>query len=826
MFDTLTRMGAAGAVGDYEIEKSLIFNSTDSTRLQRTFGSNSSDTTKTLSFWVKRGQIGGTQTLFSTTSDGYIESRLDFLSDGTLQFNDRDAGSGTSDIIKRTNKRYKDIASWYHIVLIIDTTNGTAADRVRLYTNGVRDTSLLDDNTPAQNYAVSFHRSSVTNFIGSNNTNQYCDVYLAEIHFLDGTIKEPDKFGETNADTGQWVPIEYTEGGYGNNGFHLKFTDNSNTTATTLGADSTGTGHNWTCDNFATADAVIDTPSNNFCTFNAAVQNINLTFRQGLTRVDLGDAHKTAYTTFGVNSGKWYWEGLAVAGSNDKHVIGVSDVRNSGNKQLQYTNYLLGQTTNTNAQGDAVSVYYDDFWKNGSTFDTGAIADNLTNGEIVGIAMDLDNHKVWFSHKGVWANGSATNSTTFDASNHDTTLTTGETYQPAFSGETSNWQANFGQDGTFAGALTAQGNKDSEGIGDFYYPVPSGFKALCSKNLPEPTILKGTTYFNSVEYTGNDADGHAITGVGFQPDLVWIKDRGDTNHHRVYDSVRGVNAALLTSATNTEDQYATYGQFESFDTDGFTVGIGTGNSSQRGEATNSAELHVAWCWKEAAAAGMDIISYTGTGSNPQTRAHSLGVAPEMIIVKSRSGTDGDEHWAVYHHRNQTTTASSAQYWARLNTNGAFEDLAMWNDTAPTSSVFTTQNHAISNANTKTFIAYAFAGVEGYSKFGRYIGTGQQDGPFIYTGFQPQFLLVKKVASAYWHIHDNIRNKFNPRNAPLYPNATPADEYYNLANAASLVVDFHANGFKPWTTHGEYNADGEPYIYAAFAEYPFKYSNAI
>ena len=819
MFDTM-RLGASAA-GAYEIDRSVrIDAATGSGKFTRTFGTNSSDTTKTISFWLKQGTIGGTQTLFATTSDGYIESRLDFLSDGTMQFADRDSSSGSSDLVKQTSRRYKDISSWYHIVIIIDTTNVTAGDRIRIYTNGVRETAFLTDTNPAQNYAVQMFRSGVSNFIGANNTNNYVQLYLTEIHFLDGTIKEPDKFGERSATTGQWIPIKYTDGGYGTNGFYMNFSDNSNNTAATIGADTSGQGNNWTPTNISVTagnedDSMIDTPTNNFCTLNNADRSDHTTGHMAVTNGNLRvtynykPASKTFRTTMALPaSGKFYWEWENEGTSPGRWNTGI----------VRYTSETESYDVQAYNDVDYVNTSYGgSFWSG-----TNNISDpgngwsswpTFYSGERMAYAVNMTNGKYWV---GKVASGGGTTWYAADSgTDGDPVAGTNETGTIPNNG-TGKWMPYIGWHDGGGADTTAFTCNINFGQHSFLGTKPAGFETLSSKNLTDPTILKGTDYFNAHGYTGNSST-NAVTGVGFAPNLVWVKNRDDTDWHAVFDTVRGVGKPLYTNNTDAEDSVAT--SLTAFGTDGFTLG-------SHGNANQNTEDYIAWCWKESATAGMDIVSYTGTGSTPQTRAHSLGVAPEMIIVKSRSGTDGDEHWVTYHHRNQTTSASSAQYFARLNTNGAFEDNTIWNDTVPTSSVFTTANNAIINANTKTFIAYLFAGVEGYSQFGRYVGTGMQaNGPFIYTGFEPQFLLVKKVDSAYWHIHDNFRNPHNPRNAPLYPNDTPADEYYNLGNAASLVVDFHSNGFRPWTTHSEYNNSGSAYIYGAFAERPFKYSNA-
>jgi len=211
-----------------------------------------------------------------------------------------------------------------------------------------------------------------------------------------------------------------------------------------------------------------------------------------------------------------------------------------------------------------------------------------------------------------------------------------------------------------------------------------------------------------------------------------------------------------------------------------------------------------------------MFGYTGTGNNPQTRAHSLGVVPEMIIVKSLDSGETDQHWVVYHHNSNTTPED---YFGRLNTSDAFEDLEMWNDTAPTSSVFTTQNHAITNANGSTFIAYLWASVEGYSKVGSYRGNNSSDGPFIYTGFKPAWFMVKNIANGEsWEVYDNARDPHNVITSRLQVDT-------NNGEVTSTFFDFLSNGIKIRNTSGGYNNNGGTFIYLAFAESPFKYANA-
>ena len=237
-----------GGAKSYGIERSLRFNNGDSHKLTRTFGTNTSNTTKTVSFWVKRGNVSSSshQNIFSTTISGMIEGRLFFLTDDRLQFEERDASGGSSDGRRITTQKFRDVSAWYHVVLVLNSTESTEIDRAKIYVNGTQVTAFDQTRNISQNYSFSFFRSSVDNFIGvMNGSSEYFDGYLAEINFIDGQALTPASFGETDSTTGQWIPKEYT-GTYGNNGFYLNFSDNSSTTAATLGKDSSGNGNNFT----------------------------------------------------------------------------------------------------------------------------------------------------------------------------------------------------------------------------------------------------------------------------------------------------------------------------------------------------------------------------------------------------------------------------------------------------------------------------------------------------------------------------------------------------------------------------------------------------
>ena len=340
------------------------------------------------------------------------------------------------------------------------------------------------------------------------------------------------------------------------------------------------------------------------------------------------------------------------------------------------------------------------------------------------------------------------------------------------------------------------------------------------------TINKSTDYMNTKLYTGNGSTNTAQTGVGFQPDWTWIKERSSTSSHIITDAVRGANKSLssnLSSGQATETQ-----SLMSFDSDGFTVGSGGG-------VNENSQTYVAWNWKANGqgssntagtinttytsvntTSGFSIIQYTGNGSSGATIGHGLGVAPKLVIVKLTSGSGYD--WGVYHASLGNTKN------LRLNlTDAEATSTAFWNDTTPSSSLVTLGNNATVNGSGSTYIAYCFAGKQGFSKFGSYIGNGNDNGPFVYTGFKPAFLLLKMSSGSQgWFLVDNKRaNPFNVIDASLHPNANAAED-----TSSDFFVDFTSNGFKLRDSDAQLNGSGSTYIFMAFAAAPLVGTNNI
>lgn len=336
-------------------------------------------------------------------------------------------------------------------------------------------------------------------------------------------------------------------------------------------------------------------------------------------------------------------------------------------------------------------------------------------------------------------------------------------------------------------------------------------------------INKPSDYFNTVLYTGDGAASKSITGVGFEPNFVWIKGRSGADNHNLFDNVRGVQKVLRSNLTDAEVTYSN--SLLSFDTDGFTVGThtpvnrsggtiaswnwlagGTASSNTDGSITSSVSANTT--------SGFSIVSYTGTGANA-TVGHGLGVAPKFMIFKNRSGVF---NWNTYH------SAYSPAQSQEFNTTNLAENTgsAMWNSTATTSSVFSIGTSGSVNQSSASIIAYCFAEKKGYSKFGSYTGNGNADGTFIYTGFKPAMIITKQTnaSGGQWYIYDSVRNEFNLTDKQLFPNLS------NAESTGNNQYDFYSNGFKARSSNGDTNASGGTYIYMAFAEQPLVGTNNI
>jgi len=326
------------------------------------------------------------------------------------------------------------------------------------------------------------------------------------------------------------------------------------------------------------------------------------------------------------------------------------------------------------------------------------------------------------------------------------------------------------------------------------------------------TINDPEAYFQAKIYTG-DGSTPSITLDGdtdMQPDLVWIKNRDQTDSHCLFDAVRGATEVLASDTADAETTDAD--TLTSFDSDGFALGADV-------KVNTNTEKYAAWCWKESATSGFDIVSYTGNATDDTDISHNLSAVPKMIIVKNRD--TAATSWIVYHHRLSDSPEENGLY---LNTgNPIIDTTTYWSDEAPTSSVFTLGTNNDVNDDTKNMIAYAWSEKQGFSKFGSWLGNGSTDGPFIYTGFRPAWILYKRTTDATegWILQDNKISPINVSHIFLAPSSNGAD-----SDTANANLDFLSNGFKLRHNDTRGNTSGITYIYMAFAEAPFVNSNGV
>ena len=814
-----TGLANAAAAGGYQIARSLRFNSTDSPYLNRTPASASNRKTWTWSGWVKRSKLGTTQQIFGCSISGSATNVFFDSSDRLWLYGSLSASVVLSLV---STSVYRDTSAWYHVSVLLDTTQATAANRARMWINGVELTVFTTATYPTQNTDLIVNTANPHNigrdpFSGAN----LCDFYLTETYFIDGQALTASSFGESDTNTGVWIPKQVTGMTYGTNGYYINFSDNSNNTAATLGKDSSGNSNNYTPNNFSVTagagnDSLVDSPTNygtdsgaggevrgNYATLNPLAGLATGTFSNGnLDFVGVSAGNSLRHSTVGLDSGKWYAEVTINSALSAASNLGIA----------LYGSNAIATTNGTPSRG----YYYD-----GQKFSNGTLSaygSSFTSGDVIGIAVDIDNSKVWFSKNGTWQNsGSPTGGT-----NAAFTDITGTTWFPSVqtggstAGSSCTW--NFGQRA-------------------FVYTAPSGFKAVCSTNLTTPAIGATTATlasknFDILLYSGDSTTTRTLSGLSLQPDLLWVKSRTGGNNHTIYDAVRtvGSNKELSSNLTAAEGsaQSSLYGYVNSITSTGFAVTKGSDATFGFDLVNKSGQSYVAWTWKGAnstasntsgsitstvsanTTAGISVVTYTAQTSGSGTIGHGLGVAPVMIINKPRTGTID---WTVYH-----ISMGNAAY-LRLNTTAAAVtgSAIVWNSTSPTSTVFS-QGSAF--ANLGTMVAYCFSEVAGFSKFGSYTGNNSADGPFIYCGFRPRFIMFKRTDSTgNWYVLDTARGTYNINTPYIYPNRSDAE-------GAAALFDFVSNGFKVRSNaSADWNASGGTYVFAAFAEAPFNYSRA-
>ena len=797
-----------GIKDDYKITNSLRFRSSASAYLNRTPASATNRRTWTWSGWVKLGSNIGTArnfAWFEGTTSSTVFSLIGMTDNNADCINYVDYSSGrVTNII--TTQVFRDPSAWYHVVVAYDSTQATSSDRVKIYVNGSQITSFSTATYPALNYQSNINTNAIHS-IGfdyySGAATKYFDGYITEYNFIDGQALTPSSFGYTHPKTGVWRPKPYT-GTYGTNGFYLKFSDIATTSGSNagLGKDFSSNGNYWTTNNISvtsgtTYDAMTDVPTltsttvANYCTLNplqkfvGTISNANLNISAG----DGANFRSILSTMALPSTGKYYFEftGVTVetgAGTGYQGV-GICDVTDA----ISAT--YIGGTANSYA-------YYNLGYKGNNGTLTAGYGATWATGDVIGCAVDMDAGTIVF-YKNNTSQGTAYSG-----------LSGTKSYTPAISilGTTSNMALNCGQR-------------------PFSYTPPTGYKALNTYNLPKVTIAKGNKYMDATTYSGNSST-QTITNAGaFKPDFVWIKARNNPRSNVLYDAIRGTSNLLIS---NLADAEATQAQLTSFNSNGWSMnGAGSYTSINL-----SGDTYVGWQWQAGqgttssntdgsitsttsvnASAGFSIVTYTGNGTIGATIGHGLGVSPSLIIAKRRNLTD---NWPIYH-----KSLGATKYLFLNLTDAVVTNNTTWNNTEPTSSVFTVYNDNRINASGSTYVAYCWAEIAGFSKFGSYTGNGSTNGTFVYTGFRPKYVLVKNSTTASsatnWFIFDSVRDTYNVMFRRMQVNTTSVEET-NLN-----VFDFLSNGFKLRDTNVAWNANGSTYIYVAFAENPFKYSNA-
>jgi hypothetical protein len=764
------------------MSRSLRFRQSASAYMNRTPAVAGNLTTWTYSVWVKRGapptNSGNYQSFMSYTPGGANEDLLSFgaLNDEKLYFYIYKSGY-VGQLV--TTQYFRDPSAWYHLVFVWDTTQATASNRMKVYVNGVQVTAFATANYPSQNATSNINTAGLTYIGRYGNSNAYTDSYMSEANFVDGQALAATDFGQYDQFS-NWTSKKYT-GTYGTNGFYLPFSNNSSTG--TLGLDFSGNNNTWTTNNFSltagtTYDSMTDVPTQwtpynvtgdvggiirgNYCVLNPL--NVGTgTISDGNLKWVVSAS--TGYLCLGTmafdiasTTNQYYWEFTLTSG---QCTFGIAPSTAVGSDTSRIGSYSYYNANGNKYSGVSASAY-------GASF---------TSGDVIGVAVGSG--AITFYKNGTSQGAAFTGLTGY--------------FIPMIAEVTVTATANFGQY-------------------PFTYAPPSGYKSLCTTNLPTPTIQQGNLVMDATTYTGSASYPiNVVNAGGFKPDLVWNKIRNSAGDHFLVDSVRGASKYLTSDTTNAEGTAANF--LTAFNSNGFSMGsssygasdtvvgwqwqAGQGSTSTNNDGNRTSTVSV------NASAGFSVVTYTFTSSGTNTIGHGLGVAPAMIIMKDRTDV---YNWDVYH--------QSVGYTKRLILNTTSAQVNGFWQAAPTSSVFSVTSGCYSNND--NVVAYCWAEIAGFSKFGSYTGNGSADGTFVYTGFRPKFFLWKDASDAgtSWGIIDTSRDTYNVSGKELFPNNSNSEASYTIA-------DILSNGIKMRNTFSDTNGSGSTYIYMAFAEYPFK-----
>jgi len=905
-----------------KVARSVRLNTPDQAYLSSSYLFHASDRRRwTLSLWVKRGAISpaANNSVFAVYVSGTEYALLQFRSgvNDDLDFN---YVSGGVSIGRRvTTMMWRDPAAWYHVVLVLDTPNAVANDRIRMYYNGRRVPSFSILTNPAQNNAQCPVNSVNTHIIGAYNNLNHFSGYLAQIHFIDGLALEPGYFAKYDANN-VWQPAKYN-GLYGVNGFHLDFSNNTApASSTTIGKDQTGI-HNllvfsadltqapWLPGNGASLVPVgafdpygtqrayeinVNVLANPSAAQNVAViadsvttfavylkpQEIskvvlyNNSTNGGSAKFDLVAGTVSDIVPIGTGSEV----AAAITAAADGWWQCSVTVKNGAGTPAQCTVYLDDPTTTLNAgllffrasltNGPRVPKEHMYTWSTvgskdwtpfnislsaGSGYDSSLDSPSnnfcVINPLVASVAAPLNGNLDCPVAGGVASNGTipvhyfnsywevstavagCTAGIVDDLGVEHTvpSIAAGKTYGFHFVKSTGTISyRNVTDAGTWTQISTGLGlgtskiyfvlikptasSVSSLNAGQLPYvgAVPAGAVPICTDSFPTPPIKRGDEHMISFLRAGTGAP-FTVSGMRFPPGLIWTKSRASALDHVWFDTARGANADM--GYPTVADQVISTTGVTAFHPDGFD-----GSTASRLNVAGGSMVH--WMWRKSPASGFNMVLYTGDGTAyPPGRkvAHGMGVKPGMIIIKAYNTVGAAVNWVVYHGGMPTPATerllfdtndiktSSGNYWA-----------AMEADTQD----FGLGPAAQHNKAGDQYIAYVFAPVPGFSAFGSYLGNGLLDGPFVWTGFRPQWVMTKNSAVvASWQIFDSSRTPRNPVDMSLY----------NDINSAEVPgtdwIDFTSNGFKLIRNSVSNNGSGNNIVYAAFAECPFKYARA-
>jgi hypothetical protein len=769
------------------IANSLVLDSSEPEYLSQTLAAGDNTLLWTFSCWFKRGRsTGDFHTFFSagTLSTNYTDILLDNAD--RLVFRHRDISGFNFEI--ETFARFRDVSAWHHLVVQYDSAQGTAADRATLWVDGVELIEFDTGSFPGASDATDIN-TATPHYIGQRPDGVFhFDGHLAEIHFADGTAYTPTDFGEQNNNSWQPKEVSIT---YGTNGFKQEFL-----TSGDMGDDTSGNANDWTLNGIAAANQRVDSPTHNHGTLNQNDTGSLGTVTSGGRILTGTGSHGMARSTFMLpQTGKWYWETDAISAPLDGPRSGVTSMTHPRNSEVGETDESWGLR---NQSGTVLSLRH-----NGS--DT-AFTDTGTfqTGDYVMHAVDMDTLELWIGLNGTWLDsGDPANGT-----GSHVTLNRREII-PAISVANTQVLEFRTQDSDYEGTK------------------PSGFSSLQVNELSEPTIIDPSLYFDIVEWSGDSSNPRVISGLNFDPDMVWIKSHDIATSHVITDSERGVPEGWFTDVTVAPQAAPLNGEVSALGTEQFTVDAGGTSDNSVNDSTSD---YTAFVWKKDALAGFDMQTWVGTGV-AKTETHALGVIPDFILTKNRD-TVSDAFVLAMRSLNTASAPLPDPETDRgqLSVNSAFGDLnTAWDDTAPTDSVFTVGSATGTNESPDDYIGYLWAEVEGFSKFVSYRGDGLNEGPFIYTQGKPKFALIKDINDNNEWMMFFPNTEFHGKSSQ---GSQGVDNWFN-ANTNGIIqeasgttfVTFCNNGIKIHSSGFDTNRSGNEYLVMVFNETPFKYASS-